>query len=265
MLSELIRRLAGVRNKSALKDALQEIFHEAESAGSFPRCGAFLHDYENDYPELKELERHHALIRRECAAILVEKDRFTDIEALGGSYTAGGIHAIRWKSFMLKSGSFVSENCARVPRTAAFLKGIPGLYTAFFSILDPHQYITPHYGYWKGFLRYHLGVIIPRDNADRSCWLRVNADPADNATRDKSLVERGDKYFWREGEGVMFDDTFVHDAANDSDQIRVILWLDVRRRMPPKLEVLNRLLLEIAHLDPAVAQIRKNAIVRLDA
>lgn len=264
MLTRLIRRLAGVRTKSGLKDALQDIFHEAESAGSFPRCGAFVHDYHDDYPELRELERHHAEIRRECAAILVDKHRLTDIEALGGSYTSGGIHAIRWKSFMLKSGSFVPENCARVPHTAALLKNIPGLYTAFFSILDPRQYITPHYGYWKGFLRYHLGVIIPGDNAGDTCWLRVNADPRDNAARDKGLVERGEKYFWHEGEGVMFDDTFLHDAANDSDDIRVILWLDVRRRMPPQLEALNRLILEIAHLDPAVAQIRKNAVVRLD-
>ena len=35
---------------------------------------------------------------------------------------------------------------------------MPGVYTAFFSVLEPHQHLVPHWGYYKGFLRYHLGV-----------------------------------------------------------------------------------------------------------
>jgi len=165
---------------------------------------------------------------------------------------------------MFKSGKFVEENCKLAPETAALLRPIPGLYTAFFSILQPHQYITPHWGYWKGFARFHLGVVIPNNNEDKSCWLRVNCNPEDSKSRDKSLVERGEKYYWKNGEGVLFDDTFLHDAKNESDQVRVVLWLDISRRMPRRLHAINTLLLKIAHLEPSVARVRKQAVVRLE-
>jgi beta-hydroxylase len=141
------------------------------------------------------------------------------------------------------------------------LRGISGLFTAFFSVLEPRQYIKPHWGYWKGFVRYHLGVIIPNDNADRKCWLRVNADAEDNKKRDKSLVERGQKYFWHEGQGIVFDDTFLHDAANDSDEVRVVLWLDIKRKMPLPFAALNSVFLGAAQWEPSVARFRKSAVV----
>ncbi len=251
--------------REALKNAANDIFVRAEAAGKFPRCAPFERDYHDDYPALGELELGYARVRDECLALLDRRDEFTDVSALGGSYTAGGIHTIRWKSYLLKSGEFVPENCARAPATTALLAQIPGLYTAFFSVLEPRQRIAPHWGYWKGFVRYHLGVWIPRDNADRSSWLRVNADPRDNAARDPALVERGERYYWHNGEGVLFDDTFLHDAANDSDEVRVVLWLDLRRRMPLYLEALNAAFLELAHREPSVVKIRENGVVRFSA
>jgi beta-hydroxylase len=240
---------------------VNHLFEVAERRGLIPRSAGFRRDYLQDYPELAILERHHEAIRRECVDLLEIKERLTDVEALGGSYTAGGIHAIRWKSFVLKSGRFIEENCARCPETARLLRGIPGVYTAFFSVLDPHQYVAPHWGYYKGFLRYHLGVIIPHNNGDRACFLRVNDAERDNAAHDPSLVHRGETYYWREGEGVVFDDTFLHDAANDSDGVRVVLWLDIARRMPRSLDLVNRAALWIAFRDPSVRQVRHNAVV----
>jgi beta-hydroxylase len=240
---------------------VNHLFELAERRGLMARSAGFRRDYLRDYPELAILERHHEAIRRECLALLEIKDRLTDVEALGGSYTAGGIHAIRWKSFMLKSGRFIEENCARCPETARLLRIIPGLYTAFFSVLDPHQYVRPHWGYYKGFLRYHLGVIIPNNNEDRACFLRVNDAAEDNAAHDPSLIRRGQMYYWREGEGVVFDDTFLHDAANDSDGVRVVLWLDIARLMPRPFDLVNRAALWIAFRDPSVRQVRRNAVV----
>jgi aspartyl/asparaginyl beta-hydroxylase (cupin superfamily) len=60
----------------------------------------------------------------------------------------------------------------------------------------------------------------------------------------------------------MFDDTFLHDAKNESDDVRVVLWLDIRRRLPPYLNALNTVLLEIAHRAPSIAAVRKNAVLR---
>jgi ornithine lipid ester-linked acyl 2-hydroxylase len=125
--------------------------------------------------------------------------------------------------------------------------------------------VSPHWGYYKGFVRYHLGVVIPDDNADRRCWLRVNPDPADNAQKEKALIERGPKYYWRNGRGVVFDDTYLHDAANESDQVRVVLWLDVARKLPRMLSAYNRALLSVMYYEPSIRRFRENGVVRLPA
>ena len=61
---------------------------------------------------------------------------------------------------------------------------------------------------------------------------------------------------------MLFDDTFLHDAANESDQVRVVLFLDVARKMPWPLALLNRLFLWIAHKTESVRQIRQNATIK---
>ncbi len=104
-------------------------------------------------------------------------------------------------------------------------------------------------------------MVIPEDNRDGSCWLRVNASPAANAPRDAEEIVHGEKYFWRNGEGIVFDDNYLHDASNDSDEIRVVLWLDLRREMPFYLSWFNRLLLWGVHRNKSIEQIRENSVV----
>lgn len=246
--------------KKFLKKKLNGVFRYFEDRGWLARTPAFERNYLRCYPSLAKLEAGHPVIREECLALLEHKEKITDISVLGGSYTKAGIHTIRWKSFVFKSGEFIEENCARCPRTAALLREIPGLYTAFFSVLDPRQVIVPHWGYYKGILRYHLGVVIPNDNVDGACWLRVNDDRSQNAQRDTSAIVNGEVYHWHEGEGIVFDDNYLHDAANGSDQVRVVLWLDLRRPMPLPLDLLNRLVGWIVHREASVRQIRANAI-----
>lgn len=247
--------------KMAIKDAINGVFVRAEARGTFRPAPAYERDYLADYPDFKILEDNHAVIREECEQLLGIKDKMTSMEALGGGYTAGGIHTVQWKTFMFKSGEFIEENCRRAPRTADLLRRIPNLYTAFFSVLDPHQHIAPHFGYYKGFLRYHMGVIVPNDNLDGSCYLRVNANLADNALRERSLIDKGETYYWHEGEGVMFDDTFLHDAHNDSDEVRVVLFLDVARKLPWHLHLFNKLVLWVVHKEGSVRRIRREATI----
>jgi ornithine lipid ester-linked acyl 2-hydroxylase len=262
MLTQMRAFVTDEKRLSRITGGLGGLLARAEDAGLFDRAPAFVRDYHRDYAGLAELEAGYADVRRECEALLSQRDRMVNVESMAGKYTAGGIHAIAWKAFMFKSYRFIDENCARAPRTAELLRNVPGLYTAFFSVLEGGQYITPHWGYWKGFLRYHLGVIIPNDNDDLSCWLRVNPSASDNAKREIALIERGEKYHWKEGQGVMFDDTFLHDAKNGSGEVRVILWLDIRRKMPAYLNALNTLVLEVAHRTPSIAAVRKNAVFK---
>jgi ornithine lipid ester-linked acyl 2-hydroxylase len=242
----------------ALKNAAAEIFVRAEARGAFRKLPAFESDFLHEYPALAVLQDNYATVREECLTLLGRRDGIPNINELS-SQTASGIHAIAWKTFMFKSGKFIDENCALAPKTAALLRGIPGIYTAFFSILEPRQHIKPHWGYWKGFVRYHLGVVIPGNNEHKQCWIRINPQANDRARREE--IEQGKKYYWTDGEAVLFDDCFLHEAANESDDVRAVLFLDVARKMPWHLSLMNRFFLWVAHMDESVRKIRANAKV----
>jgi ornithine lipid ester-linked acyl 2-hydroxylase len=249
-MSRLIKRI---------KNVMIDMFVQAEAKGHFRKLPAFERDL-GEYPELAVLTQNYAVIRSECEALLTGGLKLPTMDELG-DYTVGGIHQIAWKNFMFKSGDFIEHNCALAPQTANVLRTIPGLYTALFSVLEPHQYIKPHWGYWKGFVRCHLGVIIPDDNRENLCWLRINQQ-SQTWGGDLSVIAQGEKYYWKNGAAVLFDDTFLHDAANESDAVRVVLWLDIARKMPWMLSWMNRLLLWIGHRTPGIRQIRTNAKVR---
>lgn len=223
----------------------------------------FWQHYDQVNPKLRKLEESHEAIRKECEQLIKNANKITNVEDLAGKYTEGGIHSIEWKSYLLKAGKFVKENCHHCPETYRVLSEIPGIHLAFFSILFPKQYIAPHFGYYKGFLRYHLGVIIPKQNkTEKQCWLRVNDNPEDNISRDIETIVKGKKYFWEEGEGVIFDDTLLHDAMNSSDQVRVILWIDIQRPMVWPFDSLHGFLIKAAMKHPLVGKIRKNATIK---
>ena len=100
------------------------------------------------------------------------------------------------------------------PQTAALMREIPGMTTAMISILSPRKHILDHRGPYKGVLRYHLGLIVPEDA--EACRIRVGEDIR----------------HWQEGKSMVFDDTFNHEVWNDTDETRVVLFVDVLRPLP---------------------------------
>ncbi|MBY0399734.1 aspartyl/asparaginyl beta-hydroxylase domain-containing protein, partial [Myxococcota bacterium] len=215
--------------KRLLKRHLRHAWRWLEQRGFVEQVPPLVRDYHRLYPELAILERHFEVIQKECLELMASTDRIPHIRQSGGQYTTGGIHQVDWKTFMLKSGRFLEANCARAPETTRLLRRIPGLEMAFFSILGPHQHLRAHWGYYKGFFRYHLALVVPDDNRDGRCWLRVNDDRTAYDLRIRSVIEETPKYHWHEGEGIVFDDTHLHDAANESDRPRAVLFLDLRR------------------------------------
>lgn len=249
------------QKKALVKKTLNGVFSWCEDCGWLSRTPAFDHDFRTSYPGMKIFEEHYDDIREECLKLFDSRDKLVEMSAMGGAYTQAGIHTIDWKTVMFKAGDFVEENCSLCPKTAALLRQRPEIFTAFFSVLEPQQYITPHWGYYKGFVRYHLGVVIPDDNVEQQCWLRVNGDSADNAKRDTTLVEKGEMYYWKNGEGIVFDDNYLHDAANFSDQPRAVMWVDVRRNMPFLLDLYNRICLALMRRDASIKKIQRNAVI----
>lgn len=123
----------------------------------------------------------------------------------------------KWRSFFLRGyGCDIDENMARCPRTTALVRKVPGLNSAFFSILAPGAHIPPHRGVTKGLVTCHLGLIVP----DGNVRMRV----------DREIVR------WHEGETLVFDDTYEHEVWNDTDQTRVVLLVQFARplRAPGK-------------------------------
>lgn len=119
-----------------------------------------------------------------------------------------------WRVFMLYLlGHKPKENRAQCPETCKVLDTIPGMIQAFFSILEPGKNIPLHKGPYFGYLRYHLGLHVPKDHPPR---IVVNSQP----------------YTWREGEAVMFDDSWPHQVDNQSEDFRAVLIVDVLRPMP---------------------------------
>lgn len=124
----------------------------------------------------------------------------------------------KWRSFFLYGyGYAIEENLARCPKTAAVVAQVPGLNSAFFSILAPGTHIPDHRGVTKGLITCHLGLIVPRDG--------------DVRMRVKDRILR-----WCEGETLVFDDTYRHEVWNDSAGTRVVLLIQFERplRQPGK-------------------------------
>jgi len=116
-----------------------------------------------------------------------------------------------WKRFYLKWYDARHPSAdALCPRTVALLKQIPSVKAAMFAELPPDGKLNPHRDPFSGSLRYHLGLVTPND--DR-CHIDVD----------------GERYSWRDGQSVVFDETYVHTARNDTDVNRIILFCDVER------------------------------------
>jgi len=192
----------------------------------------------DDFPWSRDLEANWRDIRAELDAVLVYKDDLPAFHTISGDVTH--IKSDDWKTFFFYGYGFRAEaNLARCPRTAALLSRIPGLTTAFFSILAPGIRITPHRGPWKGVLRYHLGLMVPEPR--ENCAIKIDGQVA----------------HWREGEGLLFDDSFEHSVWNDTNGTRVVLFLDVLRPCRAPGSWINKGVIKAASVSPFLLDARR--------
>ena len=186
-----------------------------------PRRPVF-YDIAQVRPELAELRRQFPAIRQELLSLLdnTEAPRCHEVDRMQ-SYISETTDK-DWRVFYLYLiGEKPEANRGRCPVTCAALDRVPGVFQALFSILDPGKSIPAHEGPYRGYLRYHLGLIVPEQ------------DPPQIRIKDQI-------YTWREGEDVLFDDTWEHEVTNHSKGRRVVLIVDIRRPMPLPLTALNR-------------------------
>jgi len=138
-----------------------------------------------------------------------------------------------WRMFVLKAyGAPIAKNLERCPRLAELVQSSPDVLSAAFSFLAPGKYVPRHRGPFRGVIRFHLGLSGP---------LATDGKPA-SVLKIEDIEHR-----LEDGSGLLWDDTFPHEAWNRGDRVRIALLLDIRRHgMPFDMSVLSRFVIAIA-------------------
>lgn len=161
------------------------------------------------FPELAVLSKHWQSIRDEALALNAQAGikASAELDDIGfNSFFKTG-----WKRYYLKwYGADLHSARQSCPQTLALLRTLPSVKGAMFAMLPPGAKLVRHRDPYAGSLRYHLGLDVPES---KDCFIEVD----------------GERYSWRNGEAVMFDETYIHHAQNTSAQNRIVLFLDVER------------------------------------
>ena len=160
----------------------------------------------SDFKQLLFLEDSINIIKTELLALLSMKNDnwLNTFPSYVNSKELEAWQVFTFSFFKMKN----SLNHSFCPETSALIEKIPGLISCDFSRLKKHTHIAPHKGYSKMILRCHLPLLIPNGSA---CKIRVGDE-----TRH-----------WEEGKLLIFDDSYEHEAWNESDEDRFILMFDI--------------------------------------
>lgn len=193
------------------------------------------------YPEIQDVVDNKDLILDELSDIIINQNwstwgssydqkelenvpRFSDMEKgdkikhlLSNKKRLGDEQS--WKVFgLILETEPIKENVIRCPKTYELIKNIPGLINAGFSCLEPHSKTPYHNDKDDRFYRVHVPLIVP-DVPDDEIRLDVYDD-------QKQIVQLN----WKTNYFV-FNDNCFHQAFNNTDRHRIVLLLDVARRV----------------------------------
>lgn len=173
----------------------------------------------SDFPFFARIEAETDAIREELLAVLADEDGLAPYVDMPDDAPAAAMwrtlnRSPSWSGYHLyRHGERIGEHARRCPRTMAALDALPLLRIpghgpeALFSVLRPGTHIPPHTGVMNGRLTVHLPLVVPPD-----CG---------------ALAAAREPRAWTEGECLVFDDSYVHEAWNRSEHTRVVLIFDV--------------------------------------
>lgn len=166
------------------------------------------------FPELQVIQDNWQTIRKEALGLYEDRVFDQTSDPNSNSYYDVGFRSFQkygWSKFYLKwYGTKHHSAQASCPETLKILDQVPSVNGAMFSILPVGSKLTRHADPVACSLRYHLGLATPND--DR-CYINID----------------GHDYSWRDGDDLLFDETYLHYAHNDADDYRLILMCDVER------------------------------------
>jgi aspartyl/asparaginyl beta-hydroxylase (cupin superfamily) len=202
VLNRSVSRRGGGRRQALVARLLT--WNEASLDRAMPKpAGALSVD---EFPWMKRLEEHWELIAEELDELIAGGIAFPEVSDLAG-FDQGNEGS--WSTYSLFTyGTWLPRHIERCPKTTALVREVPGLQIAGFSVLGPHSHLPRHRGPNRGALRYQIG-------------LRMLGDPG------TSRLQVGDQVIpWSQGASLVFDHSVEHEAWNDSDGSRYLLFIE---------------------------------------
>eukprot|EP00612_Vaucheria_litorea_P002585 CAMPEP_0171459204 /NCGR_PEP_ID=MMETSP0945-20130129/4582_1 /TAXON_ID=109269 /ORGANISM="Vaucheria litorea, Strain CCMP2940" /LENGTH=266 /DNA_ID=CAMNT_0011985177 /DNA_START=205 /DNA_END=1002 /DNA_ORIENTATION=- len=185
----------GLQKSSSYIDGLfSEPWHDPSNKKLYPWVEKLVSESENIAKELKQVLK------------VMEKMEMGDNVWSVAAREEALAYGPDWRTLVLQDREWDPINSELFPVTTAAIKnsGIPSC-EAFFAKQAPHTGIKPHTDDTNFILTAHLGLDIP----EGECRMKVGEE-----TRE-----------WRNNQVLIFDTSFVHSTANDSDRTRTVLLL----------------------------------------
>ena len=91
------------------------------------------------------------------------------------------------------------------------------------TLLPVGSKLTRHLDPFASSLRLHISLDTPNDP---SCFINVD----------------GNSYYWKDGDGFLFDETYLHFAENQTNQDRLILMCDIDRPLWFPANIFNKII-----------------------
>ena len=193
-------------------------------------------DIDRYFPAAKEFAARWQEVRDEALELrrdLARVPRFHDLMKEQADISAND--GRDWRMFIMRAyGVDVPGNLARCPAVASLINDRPEVMSCVLSFLAPGKHVPKHRGPFRGILRFHLMLTMPRTpEGDVAAVLEIDGKP----------------YRLSDGDCLLWDDTFPHEVWNNSDEVRIALLLDVwRRDMPVDMELLSRMVVGVVRL-----------------
>ncbi len=201
------------------------------------------------FPGAQELRDNFKAFQAEAVAIATGRPLPANHEIMPHQKTFFDHDQIPWRMVTLRAYSFdYPENQAEMPLMQDFLDRHPEVVSAAVSVFPAGKHLRPHKGPFRGVWRYHLAYLV---------------EELENGITAAELTIDGKTYHLKEGDDLLWDDTFMHEAINRSANPRVVLLLDVYRDDHPWwLGWLSRAVLFVARIGQRVGKMRERAALQ---
>lgn len=199
---------------------------ESSSSSHTSQCHQLAHSYvpgltvqefwdPHQFAWCQKLQSKYGAIREEFLRVMAHPET---LAAQGNNIWVGALSADAasygpgWQTLVLMNRGFwdpVNVNLFPVTAQAVHQAQCPAV-EVFFASMQPHTSIAPHSDFTNFVLTSHLPLVVP-GHEQRQCRLTIGD------------TERA----WTPGELLMFDTSILHEAVNESDEVRYILMLRV--------------------------------------